>query len=451
MLHNYRVALRFRRNVLIILFFLLLAGCRTEPATPSPPAPTSGALVPAITPSPLPAMTPLPPSVSPTPPANEQAPIPAKVSFVPPDLRHLATVLDEELAAFDGLSSYTVVDLQTGQRIAHNPDLAIAGASLLKIPILLETYRVLNAPPDLDQTKIITETASLSGNFTANLLLELIAGRPDPFAGAEIMTTSMRRLGLYNTFMAVPYDLEPVGTYHSTYWTPANQQTEMSTQPDPARQTTTGDLASLLTMIYECTHARGLLLEIFADSLNPEECQQVLANFEMNRIHAFVELGVPADVRLAHKHGWIDDTHGDAALVFSAGGDYALVVALYAPGWLEWDISNPLIGELSRLTYAHFNDPGAYSAEQLALPFPALAPPTATPDLPQARVDNTRGAGLTLRETPGGAEILVLPEGMPVYLLAEPPQLLSAVSWQHVMTPQGQEGWVGSDFLTTIP
>lgn len=61
------------------------------------------------------------------------------------------------LADFDGISSYVVVDMKTGDRIARNEDVAIAGMSLLKIPILVETYRVLDRPPDVEQTKLITQ------------------------------------------------------------------------------------------------------------------------------------------------------------------------------------------------------------------------------------------------------------------------------------------------------
>jgi beta-lactamase class A len=387
--------------------------------------------------------------VTPTSPPAPTEPLPTATPFAPPDLRYLATELDAALEPFTGLSSYTVIDLRSGQRIARNPDVAIAGASLLKIPIILDVYRVLDRPPDVAQRRLIVETTTLSGNFTANLLLEVIAGQPDAYAGALALTNDLRQIGLYNTFMAVPYDKEPVAAYPTTYFTPANQQQALTTNPDPYRQTTTSDLAALLQMIDECRQNRGLLLETFADSLMPAECAQTLKEFEANRINAFVELGTPPEATLAHKHGWVNDTHGDAAIVYSPGGDYALAVALYQPGWLEWEVSNPLIGELARLTYAHFNDPGAYTAAQLAAPLPTLIVPSPTPDLPQARVANTHGAGLTLRESPAGAEIAVLPEGMILYLLPEQPVLLGVVTWQRVMAATGEIGWVGMDFVMT--
>lgn len=56
-----------------------------------------------------------------------------------------------------------------------------------------------------------------------------------------------------------------------------------------------------------------------------------------------------------HKHGWIDDTHGDAAVVFSPGGAYVLVTVMHGPDWLNFEQSAPLIGEISRTVYNYFN------------------------------------------------------------------------------------------------
>jgi len=59
--------------------------------------------------------------------------------------------------------------------------------------------------------------------------------------------------------------------------------------------------------------------------------------------------------RVAHKHGYINDTHGNAGIVFTPGGDYALVTALHAPTWLDFQISFPLIMDMSRETFNYLN------------------------------------------------------------------------------------------------
>jgi beta-lactamase class A len=68
-----------------------------------------------------------------------------------------------------------------------------------------------------------------------------------------------------------------------------------------------------------------------------------------------IEAGLPPGTKFARKHGWIGDTHADAAIVFSPGGDFILVVYLYRPQWLEWDVSNPLVQRIATATYNYFN------------------------------------------------------------------------------------------------
>ncbi|MDT8305655.1 MAG: serine hydrolase [Anaerolineae bacterium] len=432
-----------RRGLIFVGLLLLVAGCRGETGRALPAAvPTAGPAVTAT--ATVPAATTVVAPASSTPTATAE---PAVAAFTPPDLRHLAARFDAFLDEQESiLASYTVIDLESGQTVMRNGDLAISGTSMVKIPILVETYRVLDEAPPVAVTRLITETATLSGNYTANLLLELIAGQPDAFAGAQSVTQAMRRLGLYNTFIAVPYDEEPRPQYLSTYVTPANQRAAPTTSPDSSMQTTTADMGRLLQMVYECSQDSGALREQYAQRLLAHECAAIIEVMAENMIEAFIEAGVPEGVAVAHKHGWVGDTHGDAGLVL-AEHPYVLVIALHHPGWLEWADSTVLIAELSHLAYAHFNDPAAYPASLLASSLPPLPTATPVPDLPLAHVARTRGAGLTLRAAPGGAELLILPEGLPVYLLPDEPVSAGGVSWRHVQTPWGEQGWAGSDFL----
>ena len=222
-------------------------------------------------------------------------------------------------------------DLASGQVAVHNGDVAISGTSIVKIPILLETFRALDEPPTIAEMRLITETATLSGNYTANLLMELIAGRPDPFAGAQEVTESMRGLGFYNTFIAVPYDLSPDPQYFATYATPANQNSEFSTNPDSSMQTTVADMGQLLALIYECSVGRGALLEVYVGAVTAAECREILDVMRHNDIDAFIEEGVPEGIPVAHKHGWVGDTHGDAALVEKE----PITVIVSDKGWIR--------------------------------------------------------------------------------------------------------------------
>jgi hypothetical protein len=126
---------------------------------------------------------------------------------------------------------------------------------------------------------------------------------------------------------------------------------------------TVSEAGALLNGLYQCGYGDGgALLEAFPGQFTPTECRQMIEVMSHNRIGTLIEMGVPEDVRVAHKHGWIADTHGDAAIVFSPGGVYILVVVLHGPVWLEFEQSEALIEEISRTVYNHFN-PDAPMAE----------------------------------------------------------------------------------------
>jgi len=407
------------------------------PTTTSQPthAPTSP---PTATPSPIPLPTALPTS-QPTP-------------FTPPNIQYLQATIETTLADFPGVSSYIIIDLQTGEQINHNPDIAIAGMSIIKIPLLVETFRALDNPPGIEQTKLLTQTTSVSSNFAANLLLRDVVGNGNIYTGADTLNQSMRDLGIYNTFIAVPYDFDPPLDRPQTFLTPANQRTDITTRPDPFRQTTIGDLTALMTEIYTCAQTgSSKLIETYPNQITSNECQEILDLLTLNDLARLLENGLPENAPFSHKVGWIDDTHGNIGIVFGPERDYLIGMALYLPNWLEWEDSAPIFAEVSRLTYAHFNEPEAYPPNILANPPTTQATPTPipTPELPQAIVFGTQGIGLTLRDQPGGNEIAILPEGTIVSLLTDMLQEQGGITWQKIRTIEGTEGWVGTSFLTT--
>ena len=272
-----------------------------------------------------------------------------------PDIQLLARLMVNHLQGFNGVASVFIMDLQTGEEISYQPDVAVSGMDMLKLPITLEAYRLLDPPLTLSQTSLISNTLMQPGNTAANQLLTVVAGKNDPFAGADIVTEDLQRLGLVDTFMVAPYDEAPRPTLR-TRQTPANQNAEPTANPDPAMQTTAEDMATLLAMLYYCAEGNGgALRAMFAADLTQGKCQAIIDVMTRNRIGSLIEEGVPPDVPVAHRHGWINDTHGDAGIVYSPNGAYVIVVFMYKPDWLEWEISSPLIAELSRATYNYFN------------------------------------------------------------------------------------------------
>lgn len=92
------------------------------------------------------------------------------------------------------------------------------------------------------------------------------------------------------------------------------------------------------------------------------------------------------------------------------------------------------------------------SAPPTETPLPTLDPdqptPTPTPVICRAQITDTGGNGLTMRTAPGGEEIVILPEGSLVILLADEPVSDGGFTWRNVRATGGAEGWVAQEFLT---
>ncbi len=286
----------------------------------------------------------------------------------PFDIELLRSVLEDQLTGYRSIVGGVYVrDLATGEEININGDMAVSGLSVVKIAILLETYRrAIDTSATFDQQKLINETAVFSGNYSANILLDYVAGENNAYLGVDILSESMALLGLENTFIVTPYE-EPPRPGRITAVTPANQEPVIDTNPDPNMQTTASDMGTLLTMIYECAQGGGTLIAVYDGDLNPEECQSILDVLALNVEGNLIRFGVPNGTKVAHKHGWGGNTHGDAGVVFSEGGDYVLVTYLSEPAsdWLVADFSFPILREMSRITYNYFNADDPYLGDAL--------------------------------------------------------------------------------------
>ncbi len=299
-----------------------------------------------------------------------------------PDLNTLQSMIVQYLVneKFRGVASIYVIDLQTGDEMELNVDLrqgnpnylscevAYASTSTMKIPIMVNFFRYLDwePKPGTDDYKNLTETMILSGNDSANTMLLKIGGgfgatgnlKSYMYTGTEQVTSSMRHLGLSNTFIVAPYGDEADPIYYST---PAREAartgTCVNTIPDPYMQTTVRDLAMMLDMIYQCAEfGGGGLVTAYPAEVTQSECQMMIDLMEQNKDGQIIMAGVPENTPVAHKHGWTFDTHGDSGIVFTPGGDYVLSMFLWADTeWLNIQVSFPLMEGISAVTFNYFN------------------------------------------------------------------------------------------------
>ncbi len=269
----------------------------------------------------------------------------------------LQEVLEKQLASFEGFASVFILDLQTGEEVRINSDVPVSALSIMKIAIFVEAYRALDEPPDDFVNELFVTTATASSNHSANLLLHIIAGQDNTYEGAAVLTERLWDLGMVNSFMAIPYDAAEVSTRPSTFVTPANANPSIDTRPDPSRQTTAEDIGSLLAMLYYCAEGEGGLLAIYPGEITQDECRAIVDLMVENVEGNLIRFGVPDGTPVSHKHGWDNNEHGDAGIVYTPGGDFVLYALLAQPesDWMSSEYSFPFLWEIARSAYNYFN------------------------------------------------------------------------------------------------
>jgi beta-lactamase class A len=262
-------------------------------------------------------------------------------------------------------ASLYLEDLQTGEAISFNSDIAYSGTSVNKIAVLADFYRTLDGYPTAAEGVDITKTMICSQNTTTNELLSFIGGggvpSDDYLGGAEHVTDFLRDLGLTQTFLTAPYDARPNEQVEPTapprpIDIPQTSAEQTRANPNPANQVTVDEMGLLLSSIYDCAvNESGPLIENFNGSFTPQECRMMVHVMGNNRVDAFIKAGVPEDMTVAHKHGWIADTHTNAAIVFTPGGNYVMVIALYQPETILFADTLPVVANASRAVYNYYN------------------------------------------------------------------------------------------------
>jgi len=290
-----------------------------------------------------------------------------KVNPARPSLQNLQILLKQiiQLSGFDGLSELYMMDLQTQQELhfalsngADIPgDISFTAASTMKIPIMVSILRRVPEPLPKDITDQLELMIERSENDPADQLMEQVL---DKTTGPLLVTQDMEALGLNNTFLAGYFF--PGAPLLKRFTTPANQRTDVSTDPDAYNQTTPTEIGMLLDDLYQCSQTGGgSLAAVFPGEITQNKCRSMITYLTRNKIAVLLEAGLPEGVQIAHKHGWITSndglihTIGDAGIIYTTGGNYVLTIFLYHPTQLLFDPANQLVAQLSTAVYNYFN------------------------------------------------------------------------------------------------
>ena len=247
-----------------------------------------------------------------------------------------------------------ILDLASRVSFGFHENLEFSGTSIQKINILAALFSILDRPLDRDLAVDVANTMICSENVATNRLLARI-GDGDVWAGAARVTSLLAEQGMQASYILTPYTIpgqtpEPPGAIRARSPQIAG---DAVAQADPWNRIRARDVGRQLASLHYC--AQGEEQSLTLPGLEARECHQALQVMRANTVDALLKAGVPADTSVAHKHGWIADTHSNAALFTTPGGDYVIVLLLHQPQWLEFRRSLPLMAEVSRLVYNFYN------------------------------------------------------------------------------------------------
>lgn len=285
-----------------------------------------------------------------------------------PSLNNLGILIRQiiDLTPFDGVVGFYMLDLQTGeelhfgydrnQNISIEPDIAFTASSTIKIPTMISVYRHLGPELDEGTAALVLEMITKSENPATDKLMERIEENRGPLVVSDDMST----LGLNNTFIA-GYFFDGAALLQR-YNTPANQRTDVITNPDVYNQTTPSEMGQLMADLYQCSeNGGGALVAAFPDKMNRETCLEMIEYLRRDRIGVLLEAGLPEGTKIAHKHGWISGPSGiiqnisDVGIVYTPGGNYVIAIYIYHPVQTVWEPVSGMVTQISQAVYNYFN------------------------------------------------------------------------------------------------
>jgi hypothetical protein len=281
--------------------------------------------------------------------------------------------LDSQGFVYDGpttVASIFIMDLETGEEVNLLGDVAFSAASTIKVPILIDYFRDLTFAPTTDEAWLMANSLLCSNNYSSNLIMQII-GNNDILAGLADVNQTAAYLGARNTYIAAPLvfanDQQPL----SIPIPETSPNPNFNTNPDFFNQTTTEDLGTLFSMIYDCAYyGSGLMAAYPNGEFTQNECRQMLNLMSSNDLLRLLQGGLPSAAVISHKNGWLENVHGDAGIVFPPNGrNYVIAVFVWEnTDFFSFERAWPLIEGISRAAWNYFSPDEALLSPRLDLP-----------------------------------------------------------------------------------
>jgi beta-lactamase class A len=258
--------------------------------------------------------------------------------------------------------SIYLYDLKTRNEFAVNGEVRYSAASVSKLYVMMMFFqrRTVEKPQmTLAQANLLAKMMLCSDNAATNELIKII-GDGDLEKGLAYLRGASPYMGflLDRQFTGNGAPLVVDGTVDP-----------QDADADPHNYMYAETPALALKELVWCSQKNTETYGGQNFDFDVADCKKMVALMRANKILNLIEGGIPEGIPVAHKQGWVEDTHGDAAYISTPGGDYILVIFLHQRKFLMHTGSFPVMAEISRRVYNAYN-PKAPLKEIRSQPIP---------------------------------------------------------------------------------
>ena len=245
--------------------------------------------------------------------------------------------------------------LETGEQFAWRGDEVQPTASLIKMPVMVAAYRMVDQK-ELDLAKMIAlEEADkvpgsgiLTTHFSSGLQLSLRDAIRLMIRYSDNTATNLvvDEIGLPTTAAT----METLG-FPQTRLNSKVYRGETSIAPDRSKlyglgSTTANETVNLLEQLHKGTAA------------SPESCKAMLDHLLACEDKTMLLSQLPDGTKVAHKSGAVSESRCNAGIVYGPKGPFAICVLTTNnkdKSWKDDNAAHVLIGNIARVAFDHFN------------------------------------------------------------------------------------------------
>lgn len=262
-----------------------------------------------------------------------------------------------------GEIAVSIRHLTSGESFAHRADVVMPTASLIKLPLMVETYRQadagqvdLNTLIELQESDKVPGSGILTEHFSAGSQLRLHDAIRLMIAWSDNTATNLviDATGLKATAATMEQLGFPETKLHSKVY-----RGSTSVFPDRSREYGLGSTtAAEMIRLLELLHSRKIA--------SKTACDQMLEHLLQCRDRTKLARNLPSHVKFAHKSGAVSAARCDAGLMLTGSGPIAICVLTRKNKDRSWSDDNEaavLCGKIGRVVYDHFNPQGESSVQ----------------------------------------------------------------------------------------